>query len=967
MKKRGNRYHILIPVGLIVVFLASALAVIAEYQVPAGQCGVERMLVGTRVTPGTVIILFGDGTRTCQYPRDIPHPSDIVDTNCAYVVKAGGKKFSCYQEVRERVRTGFPIHNAYCGDCPLCSEPRYECEGMNGEITCCNEAAPYCLNSAEPNSPPSCARCPMYPDPTGSDPMSGPQEKPGIACGNSGCCDPYNERCYQGTCAPKCMQGDPMAGMPAEIECGANCCESDQTCRNGKCINPNWCEKREQTKCGETCCEWDEECNNGECEELGCASGRKHRSNSYHCFDAHRQGIYNPFALDEACDAKRNPKRFFMSGRADYYNRVCCTERSSMCCQEGYTESICAELGWMDPSDPFLKLPKANDPPHLQWSPIMGGSQYASCAGHLVNLMDLRARCFPVYTGSWVAIMHSQGERRMTTDTQGNKRSAVSCCVKYPEPEEVPFECPPDPFTFLPTAKCGEFNCCMEGEKCENGECVVPFECPIDPMTNVKMAKCGEDNCCMAGDTCENGQCVPPGDRDRDGAPPGPPRCPPDPYTGKQLACGGTGPCEGKDLLGRSQHVCGAGCCASGQKCLEEGCTKTKQEVTTTIALGSSYTTGDFRVLFESVDAQYANFRVFKQDEDKGRLRVAKTPPAEGSKAGVGISLLKLEEGSAPQSTPSTVSNAVTGCQTLSKQNTVYTLTQDVVADKGCFVAKGQGSTLDCGGHTIRGSGQGAGVRIETFMGGFTVKNCKITEFQTGIEVVTHTRGVVLENNELFKNTENGVNSGVHNWDVQLTNNNAYDNGKNGFQFNDNSYRALVTNNRATNNGGGGFVWLHNSYDPVFKNNQASGHPCDYRFASTVAKFGRTVIFQNNIGKTCGLPGAPTPTPLPSKTVCTAEQLKITHVAIGVRDYYRKSPIEGVTVYVSHKGKGYTVTSKRNGDAVVDLGIPTWCGMVQGTLKYLVQIQHYGYANFRQTYNRAGVSALLRLDDDRMF
>lgn len=135
-----------------------------------------------------------------------------------------------------------PWGGTSCGDGDLC------CKGN----TVCRYGFP--------SGTPSCDSCP-----------SGQS-----ACGGMNCCG-QSERCYQGSCAPKCALGRecgssccgsgercyyPASGEPScaptctsgQQQCGAECCDSQtENCIKGFCEQKAVC-PRGQTECGGVCC-----------------------------------------------------------------------------------------------------------------------------------------------------------------------------------------------------------------------------------------------------------------------------------------------------------------------------------------------------------------------------------------------------------------------------------------------------------------------------------------------------------------------------------------------------------------------------------------------------------------------------------------------------------------------------------------------------------------------------------------
>lgn len=148
------------------------------------------------------------------------------------------------------------------------------------------------------------------------------------------------------------------------------------------------------------------------------------------------------------------------------------------------------------------------------------------------------------------------------------------------------------------------------------------------------------------------------------------------------------------------------------------------------------------------------------------------------------------------------------------------------------------GTTLDCGGHTVRGSGTQAGVIMANDA---TVRNCLISGFNTGV-ALTATDGALVENVEvtnsrigfyLVNGTSNATITGstsVGNEigflfepsvsSVHIEANTAVRNWRSGFMI------GFTTNSTFNNNeaieGGSGF-WITNSRSNTFLGNRVSG------------------------------------------------------------------------------------------------------------------------------------------------
>jgi len=161
------------------------------------------------------------------------------------------------------------------------------------------------------------------------------------------------------------------------------------------------------------------------------------------------------------------------------------------------------------------------------------------------------------------------------------------------------------------------------------------------------------------------------------------------------------------------------------------------------------------------------------------------------------------------------VAAVVTTCGTLSASQT-YNVTQNLTSAAGsCLIVAANGITINLQGHTITGSGTGAGISDEdTPRDATVVKNGTITGFVDGIHLRVSTRSTVRDV-QANNNTQAGINVGdfslVKNSGAagnglvgilvgsrsQVDTSNATGNGNDGilaFNF------CLVTNNTANNN-----------------------------------------------------------------------------------------------------------------------------------------------------------------------
>lgn len=78
----------------------------------------------------------------------------------------------------------------------------------------------------------------------------------------------------------------------------------------------------------------------------------------------------------------------------------------------------------------------------------------------------------------------------------------------------------------------------------------------------------------------------------------------------------------------------------------------------------------------------------------------------------------------------------VSACGTLSTQDELYTLNQDVASDDTCFVISNTGITLDCDGHTIEYANvsTGQGIELSGSADNTTIKNCIIRQVNASVQ-----------------------------------------------------------------------------------------------------------------------------------------------------------------------------------------------------------------------------------------
>ncbi|MDQ2968438.1 MAG: right-handed parallel beta-helix repeat-containing protein, partial [Actinomycetota bacterium] len=160
------------------------------------------------------------------------------------------------------------------------------------------------------------------------------------------------------------------------------------------------------------------------------------------------------------------------------------------------------------------------------------------------------------------------------------------------------------------------------------------------------------------------------------------------------------------------------------------------------------------------------------------------------------------------------------------------TLTADY---NGQILVVGQGVTLNCAGHTVRGDGTGVGINVVS--DGVSVSNCQVLGFDTGI--LTSARATQIRGNDVNHNGQgvrlagasggtvsgNSANSNRF-WGIILAQgasgntihgNSANNNGLIGVALNA-SNGNLVAGNSANQNGGTGFDSLQSSGNQLLNN-----------------------------------------------------------------------------------------------------------------------------------------------------
>ncbi len=152
------------------------------------------------------------------------------------------------------------------------------------------------------------------------------------------------------------------------------------------------------------------------------------------------------------------------------------------------------------------------------------------------------------------------------------------------------------------------------------------------------------------------------------------------------------------------------------------------------------------------------------------------------------------------------------------------TLTED---HNGNIVIAVPNITLDCAGYNVTGSGSGDGILLRGRFG-VTVKNCEVTNFQTGFDLY------LSSGNELTNNTasDNGLGfSLVSSSRNTFTKNTVIGNA--GFSVQVSSNDNIFEENTANGNGGSNGFFLFTSSGNTFTNNTASGHSRGFNIGSS--------------------------------------------------------------------------------------------------------------------------------------
>ncbi|VVB57863.1 Right handed beta helix region [Candidatus Anstonella stagnisolia] len=137
--------------------------------------------------------------------------------------------------------------------------------------------------------------------------------------------------------------------------------------------------------------------------------------------------------------------------------------------------------------------------------------------------------------------------------------------------------------------------------------------------------------------------------------------------------------------------------------------------------------------------------------------------------------------------------SSLQACGALSSPNTVYRLGSDVsIAGATCFNVTAQNVTLNCVGHSVSGDNTTATYGIYSNKFNTTVKNCNISNFDTGIYFNTASNGTMQNNNVSTTNTASAGTSPTYAAAIVL--------------YNGASFNTLANNNATATAGKGIFV-----------------------------------------------------------------------------------------------------------------------------------------------------------------
>ena len=177
-----------------------------------------------------------------------------------------------------------------------------------------------------------------------------------------------------------------------------------------------------------------------------------------------------------------------------------------------------------------------------------------------------------------------------------------------------------------------------------------------------------------------------------------------------------------------------------------------------------------------------------------------------------------------PNGRPAASGTPVSSCQDLSGGGTYY-LTGDVSSPGGdCFTA-GTNVTLDCRGYAIIGGGTGAAIALSGHRYYFTLRNCEVRGFRSGIYASAHNYFMSVDRSTFHHNVEHGVQTQHHNYYTLIKNSRASFNGLDGFHLDDFAQGADLRNNVVQHNGAAGVLireyrsWTWSWSNPTFTMN----------------------------------------------------------------------------------------------------------------------------------------------------
>lgn len=202
--------------------------------------------------------------------------------------------------------------------------------------------------------------------------------------------------------------------------------------------------------------------------------------------------------------------------------------------------------------------------------------------------------------------------------------------------------------------------------------------------------------------------------------------------------------------------------------------------------------------------------------------RYARWPSARA--LAIGLALLVVGPAVSPLSAASpNPSASVDSCTTIDKPG-VYTLSQDLESSgNACIRIESSDVTLDGSGHTIKGTGDGFGIRTaDTGLSNITVTSIEVTGWLAGVQFRHVNEGMVKDV------TAAGNTNGIALWrssDIRVGNVTAIDNDHQGLRL-IHTDESTVTESAAVKNTADGFL-LKNSPDNELSDNVASRNGMD--------------------------------------------------------------------------------------------------------------------------------------------